>query len=287
MPLTPTQGTILAAIHALTAEHKYAPTLREIADRAGMASPSAVSRQIDRLVELGYVDRQPGTPRSIRLAHGLTRAAVPTRPEEAVGAVRDALCGTTLGALTVGQRVSTSAPRRVGQLHHACPGVEAVPIRGNVPPRLRQMRERGLSGVVLAAAGLHRLSLQENITQYLDPTQWPPSPAQGAIAVQVRSADTALARVVAAVHDAEAAATTQAERALMQILGGGCHVPTGAYASIHAGQLHLLAQVTSTDGRATIRAEATGETDHPEMVGERVAQLLLEKGVEAVLASNT
>lgn len=90
MPLTPTQGTILAAIHALTAEHKYAPTLREIADRAGMASPSAVSRQIDRLVELGYVERQPGTPRSIRLARDITHAAASPNPENPVGAVLDA-----------------------------------------------------------------------------------------------------------------------------------------------------------------------------------------------------
>ena len=82
MPLTPTQGTILAAIHALTTEHKYAPTLREIADRAGMASASAVSRQTNRLDELGYVERQPGTPRSIRLAQSITHAAAPPSPEE-------------------------------------------------------------------------------------------------------------------------------------------------------------------------------------------------------------
>lgn len=212
---------------------------------------------------------------------GTVVAALPHRHE-----VRDALCGTTLRALAPGNQVGTSAPRRVGQLHHACPGVVAVPIRGNVPPRLRQVRERGLSGVVLAAAGLHRLGLQENITEYLDPTRWPPSPAQGAIAVQVRAADPALARVVAAVHDGEAAVTTRAERTLLQVLGGGCHVPIGAYATIHAGRVHLLAQVTSTDGSTTIRAEANGEVKKPEMVGERVARRLLDEGVEAVLASS-
>lgn len=212
---------------------------------------------------------------------GTVVAAIPRRHE-----VRDALCGTTLDALAPGHRVGTGAPRRVGQLHHACPGVVAVPIRGNVPPRLRQMRDRGLSGVVLAAAGLHRLGLQESITEYLDPVRWPPSPAQGAIAVQVRAADTVLARVVAAVHDEEAAVTTRAERALMKILGGGCHVPIGAYATTRAGGLHLLAQVTSTDGSTTIRAEATGAADQPEMVGEHVAQRLLDEGVEAVLASS-
>jgi DNA-binding Lrp family transcriptional regulator len=90
MPLTPTQGTILAAIHTLTDEHKYAPTLREIADRVGMASVSAVSRQINRLVELGHVERQPGTPRSIRLAQSITHTAAPPSPEDPVGAVREA-----------------------------------------------------------------------------------------------------------------------------------------------------------------------------------------------------
>ncbi|WP_460772978.1 hydroxymethylbilane synthase [Nocardiopsis nanhaiensis] len=212
---------------------------------------------------------------------GTVVAAIPRRHE-----VRDALCGTTLGSLAPGSKVGTGAPRRVGQLHLACPGVVAVPIRGNVPPRLRQMRERGLSGVVLAAAGLHRLGLQESITEYLDPARWPPSPAQGAIAVQVRAADSALARVVASVHDEDAAATTRAERALMKALGGGCHVPIGAYATIRAGGLHLLSQVTSTDGSTTIRAEATGAADQPEMVGEHVARQLLDEGVEAILASS-
>jgi hydroxymethylbilane synthase len=212
---------------------------------------------------------------------GTVVAAIPRRHE-----VRDALCGTTLNALAPGHRVGTGAPRRVGQLHHACPGAVAVPIRGNVPPRLRQMREKGLSGVVLAAAGLHRLGLQENITEYLDPARWPPSPAQGAIAVQVRTDDTALAQVVAAVHDEEAAATTRAERALLQELGGGCHVPIGAYATTGEGRVHLLAQVTSTDGSTTVHAEAAGSAEHPEEVGEYAAQQLREKGVEAVLASS-
>jgi hydroxymethylbilane synthase len=172
---------------------------------------------------------------------GTVIAAIPRRHE-----VRDALCGTTLDALAPGHRVGTGAPRRVGQLHHACPGVVAVPIRGNVPPRLRQMREKGLSGVVLAAAGLHRLGLQESITEYLDPARWPPSPAQGAIAVQVRTDDTALARVVAAVHDDEAAATTQAERALLQVLGGWlsrahrrlCHHPRRRATPARPGDLN-------------------------------------------------
>ncbi|WP_246420563.1 hypothetical protein [Nocardiopsis metallicus] len=99
-------------------------------------------------------------------AAGTTIAAIPRRYE-----VRDAVCGTTLRGLSSGDRVGTSAPRRIGQLHRSCPGVVAVPIRSNVPPRLRRARERGLAGVLLAAAGLHRLGMGSTSPSTSTPTR--------------------------------------------------------------------------------------------------------------------
>lgn len=89
MPLTPTQGTIVAAIRSLTAEHTRPPTLREIAHRAGLASPSTVSRQITRLTRLGYVTQQHGVARSIRLTERATPGA-PTDPADLIRAVENA-----------------------------------------------------------------------------------------------------------------------------------------------------------------------------------------------------
>jgi hydroxymethylbilane synthase len=211
---------------------------------------------------------------------GTTITAIPRRHD-----VRDALCGTTLRGLSPGDRVGTSAPRRIGQLHRSCPGVVAVPIRGNVPPRLRRARKHGLAGLLLAAAGLHRLGMGEHITEHLDPHTWPPSPAQGAIAVQVRAEDTNLSKIVSAVHDDGSAATTGAERALLAALGGGCHVPIGAYGTVREGQLLLIAQVTSADGRATVRADCSGPASKPQALGERVARQLCDGGAGAILST--
>jgi hydroxymethylbilane synthase len=91
---------------------------------------------------------------------------------------------------------------------------------------------------------------------------------------------------VSAVHDDEAAATTGAERALLGALGGGCHVPIGAYATASAGQLRLIAQVTSTDGRATVHADCSGPASEPQALGERVARQLCEGGAGAILSED-
>jgi hydroxymethylbilane synthase len=261
-------------------DHDRTSSLRDLSS----SGPGVFAGAVERALLAGEIDVAvhslkdlPTTP-----TPGTAVAAVPRRHD-----ARAALCGTTLRALASGGRVGTSAPRRVGQLHQACPAAVAVPIRGNVPPRLRQMREKGLSGVVLAAAGLHRLGMNGSITEYLDPARWPPSPAQGAIAVQVRSGDTALARVVAALHDEESAATTRAERALLRVLGGGCHVPVGAHATVREGRLHLIGQATSPDGRTVIRAELSGAITEADVVGENVARRLLDDGVGDILATCT
>lgn len=209
---------------------------------------------------------------------GTLIAAIPRRHD-----VRDTLCGTAVHDLRPGQKVGTSAPRRIGQLRRTCPQVMTVPIRGNVPPRLRQMRERGLAGVLLAAAGLHRLGMGTHITQTLDPVQWPPSPAQGTIALQVRAEDTSIAQMLAVVHDMQSEATTRAERALMAALDGGCYVPIGAYASEEDGRLHLVAQVTSLDGFQQVRVEQSGPADSPEELGAKSAEELSAHGAGRIL----
>ncbi len=114
---------------------------------------------------------------------GLVLTVTPPRQDAC-----DALCGSTLDGLRPGARVGTGSARRVAQLKALCPAVEVVPIRGNVPARLARLKS-GLDAVVLAAAGLRRLGLDDAITELLDPQVFPPSPGQGALGIQVRMAD--------------------------------------------------------------------------------------------------
>ena len=192
----------------------------------------------------------------------------------------DALCGSTLAGLRPGARVGTGSARRVAQLKALRPDVEVVPIRGNVPPRLGKLKS-GLDAVILAASGLRRLGLDDAITELLDPSLFPPSPGQGALAVQVRESDQELAEMLNAFGDPDTDAAVRAERALLGELHGGCSVPVGALATCQDGALSLSAQVTSLDGRERVTGSVTGKD--PEATGAALAATLRERGADAIL----
>ncbi len=198
--------------------------------------------------------------------------------------VRDALCGSTLAGLPPGGRVGTSAARRIAQLRHVRPDLEFVPIRGNVPPRLNKLKTMNLDGVVLAAAGLVRLGLDDAIGELLPLDRFPSSPGQGALGIQIREDNESAREILATTGDAVADAEVRAERAMLGELHGGCSVPIGAYAKATGETLSLHAQVTSLDGTKQVEARLSGPASEPEKLGAQVAGLLLGQGAEAILA---
>jgi hydroxymethylbilane synthase len=206
---------------------------------------------------------------------GLALAVTPPRADPL-----DALCGSTLAGLRAGARVGTGSARRIAQLKALRPDVEVAAIRGNVPARLARSRS-GLDAVILAASGLRRLGLDDAITELLDPSLFPPSPGQGALAVQVRAGDRELLEMLNSFGDPDADAAVRAERALLGALHGGCSVPVGALATRRDGVLSLSAQVTSLDGRARIAGTVTGAD--PEAVGTALASTLRERGADVIL----
>jgi hydroxymethylbilane synthase len=206
---------------------------------------------------------------------GLVLAVTPPRADPL-----DALCGATLEGLRPRARVGTGSARRVAQLKALRPDIEVVPIRGNVPPRLARLKS-GLDAVILAASGLRRLGLDDAITELLSPALFPPSPGQGALAVQVRGGDRELLEMLNAFGDPDADAAVRAERALLGELHGGCSVPVGALATRRDGIVSLSAQVTSLDGRERVIGAITGT--NPETAGAELASVLRERGANAIL----
>ena len=197
------------------------------------------------------------------------------------GDMHDALCGSTLAGLRRGARVGTGSPRRIAQLKALRPDLEVVPIRGNVPPRLAKLKSGGLDAVVLAAAGLRRLGLESSISELLPLEEFPPSPGQGAMGIQVRAADTELLEMLSSYGDPVSDGAVIAERALLAELHGGCSVPVGAYAVSSGDGLTLTAQVTSLDGAKRVSDSATGRD--PEQLGRDLARKMLECGASAIL----
>jgi hydroxymethylbilane synthase len=152
---------------------------------------------------------------------------------------RDALCGAE--ALRPGMRIGTASARRRAQLLALEPTLSIEPLRGNVDTRLRKRDERGLDAIVLAAAGLDRLGLADEIGLRFDPEDLVPEAGQGAIALQVREGEE---RLVAAVDDAETRVRVEAERACVGRIGAGCLAPVAAH---HDGS-GLVALIAAEDG---------------------------------------
>ncbi len=150
---------------------------------------------------------------------------------------------TQLFGLKKGALVGTSSARRKAQMRHFRPDVSFRDIRGNVPTRLHKLEEGQVDALLLAAAGFERLALDLSAWQVhpLHPREFIPAPAQGVLAYQVRRSDLALRRVLLALHHEATARTVQVERQVLQLTGGGCHAPLGAYCERDAnGHYHLF-----------------------------------------------
>ena len=181
--------------------------------------------------------------------------------------------------------VGTSSLRRQCQLLERRPDLKIVDLRGNVETRLRKMREQSLAGVVLAAAGLHRLDLAEEITEVLDPEVSLPAVGQGALAIQCRRDDEEVLTMVAPLEHAPTRAATAAERAFLAELQGGCRVPIAGHATLAEGTLRLRGLVGSPDGAKVVRGERSGPSGSGAVLGKALAAQIAAAGGREILAA--
>ncbi|MFJ8097587.1 hydroxymethylbilane synthase [Streptomyces griseofuscus] len=252
-----------------------------ISEVSAVYGGSAFSSEQEAALRSGDVDVVVHSLKDLPTANppGLTLLPPPGRED-----VRDALCGATLSRLRKGARVGTSAPRRIAQLLAVRPDLEVVPIRGNVPPRLKKIETEGLDAVVLAVAGLRRLGLDDAIGELLPLDLFPPSPGQGALGIQVRDGSGELKEILSTVGDVTVDGQTRAERALLAELHSGCSVPVGAYAQTGPDDsLTLFAQVTSLDGARRVTGSLVGTVGEPEKLGAALAEELIDQGARSIL----
>ena len=206
---------------------------------------------------------------------GLVLAAFPPR-----GDPRDVLVsrdGSSLTALPRGARLGTGSPRRSAIAHALRPDLEIALIRGNVDTRLRKLREGEYNAIVLAAAGLDRLGLLDQVTEFLDPSAWVPAAGQGVLAAQCRAGDPA-ERLLAPLDDAGTRAAIIGERAVLRRLGSGCRTPVGAYGRVVDGSLHLRGLLIAPDGNHSAVADLRGAPHDAEALGHALADELMAKG---------
>jgi hydroxymethylbilane synthase len=244
--------------------------------------------RLEAALEAGEIDLAVHSLKDLptRLAEGFRVACVPGREDP-----RDVLLGPdgpmALEALPSGAIVGTSAPRRVAQLRAMRSDCRVHAVRGNVGTRIRKMREGRVDALLLAAAGLLRLGLLEaRATALLEPPEWLPAPGQGALAIETRSDDEEILRLVEPLEDATARGAVEAERALLATLEGGCQVPIGALARPAGdGRLRLDGIVVAEDGSRSLRASAEAPLTEAAVLGASVARDLLARGAARLLSA--
>jgi hydroxymethylbilane synthase len=174
-------------------------------------------------------------------------------------------------ALPHGAKVGSASVRRQAQLKYARPDLDFTLLRGNVGTRLAKVETGELAATLLAAAGLKRLGLTPKSCAALSPEQMVPAACQGIVGITVRTADTDLWELLAAIEDYEAKAVSRAERALLATLDGSCRTPIGGYARLlEDGTLHLTGLVARADGSFLLKRTLTGAADDAERLGREL-----------------
>ena len=192
---------------------------------------------------------------------------------------------TDFDALPEGAVVGTSSFRRQCQLRQRRPDLTIKDLRGNVGTRLGKLDAGEYDAIILAAAGLIRLELEDRIRARLDYQLSLPAGGQGAVGIECRSDDQQTLELLACLHHDATAARVTAERAVVARLQGGCQVPIASFAEQHhEDELLLRALVGTVDGTRIIRAEARGNSNAAETLGLSVAEDLLAQGAGEILA---
>jgi hydroxymethylbilane synthase len=242
-------------------------------------------REIEQALLRGEIDLAVHSLKDIpaEMVDGLAIVAVPARADPGdVLVTRD---GRTLHDLPRGARVGTSSLRRAAFLRARFPHLAFPPVRGNVDTRCRKLLDPagGYDALVLAAAGLERLSLDGVPRVPIPFDVLLPAPGQGALAVQARAGDGPTRAIAAALDHAPTAAAVTAERSALRHLEGGCRLPVAALATPVDGRLHLRVAVAAPDGSRVLEQDGWGPLSAPERLGAAVAGRLRALGAEALL----
>ncbi|EPP4297856.1 hydroxymethylbilane synthase [Vibrio navarrensis] len=186
--------------------------------------------------------------------------------------------------LPQGAVVGTCSLRRQCQIKAYRPDLVIKELRGNVGTRLSKLDAGEYDAIILAAAGLKRLELQERIRSFIEPEQSLPAVGQGAVGIECRTDDERMLELLAPLNHVETADRVKCERAMNLTLQGGCQVPIGSYALLEGDQIWLRALVGEPDGSHIVRGEIRGPRTDAEALGVQLAQQLLSQGADDILA---
>lgn len=191
----------------------------------------------------------------------------------------------SLEALPEGAVVGTSSLRRESQLKVRFPHLVIQPLRGNLDTRLSKLDSGQYDAIILAAAGLQRLGLADRIRSFLSVEDSMPAAGQGALGIEILQSRPDLLEILTPLSCSDSTVCALAERAVSRALGGSCQVPLAAFAQIRAGDVHLRALIAMPDASLVLKAEGVAVADQGEALGLSLAQELMTKGADRIMAS--
>lgn len=241
-------------------------------------------KELETALENGSADLAVHSMKDVpmNLPEGFAMAATGERED-----ARDAFVSNNYDALESlphGSIVGTSSLRRQSQLQARLPHLKIESLRGNVQTRLRKLDEGQYAAIILAAAGLIRLSLADRISAFISPTDSIPAVGQGALGIEIKASRTDLFEILAPLNHIDTQLCVEAERGFSRALAGSCTVPLGAYALRDGDNINMTGFVASVDGKQMLRETISGSIANADAVGKALAAKLVARGADKILA---
>lgn len=241
-------------------------------------------KELEQALLCGEIDIAVHSMKDVptNIAAGLQIVAIPERED-----ARDAFishAAKNLLELPPGSLVGTGSVRRQAQILALRPDLKVQDIRGNIDTRLNKLRDGTVDALILACAGLNRLGYQSRISAAFDYAEMLPAPGQGALAVEMRSDDSRVRTVEAALNHTPSSIAVLAERSFLRQMGGGCNVPVAVYARLKGNRIHIEGLAASADGRRIVRESVEQSLESAQETAISLAERILHLGGREILA---
>ncbi|MBP2237632.1 hydroxymethylbilane synthase [Sinorhizobium kostiense] len=268
----------LAAAHGLPPEMFEVVILSTKGDRitdrplAEIGGKGLFTEELEQQLLSGELDFAVHSSKDMptRLPDGLTLSAFLPRED-----IRDAFIGRTAAKLIELPRsatVGSSSLRRQALIRRLRPDINVITYRGQVETRLRKLAEGQVDGTLLAYAGLRRLGMSDVPTELLDPQEFPPAPAQGAICIESRIGDARVGTLLAAIDDRRTHEAVSCERGFLATLDGSCKTPIAGYAVSDGTHVHFSGMILTPDGTTCHRVEIDGKAAEAAELGRKAGE---------------
>ncbi len=219
------------------------------------------------------------------LLEGLFIGAIPER--ENPGDVLISRNNFLLSQLPEKAKIGTSSLRRMAQLKNIRPDLVILPLRGNLDTRIRKLNSGELDAIILAAAGVKRLGLENLITEYLDENIMLPAVGQGALCIEIRKDDHKIMKFAGSLDHSVTRAVVMGERAFLKRLEGGCQIPIAGHGKAENKMFKISGLVADLEGKTILKETLSGPLNSSESIGTAIAEKLLSRGAKKLLENLT